>query len=178
MSIKEKADLIVNPLGMRVVRLLNGQTLSIKDIQEKLSDVPQATLYRYINKMTGAGIIVVAEVKKVRATLKKYYTLPEGGAYFNKQEAEEFTKDDLQDLFTQFTASLIHDFSAYLKANDHEGVRRNMGFRQSSLHLTDEQFHALTKELSAVFARYVEAPRAENAEEYLFSSIVFRNETE
>jgi hypothetical protein len=57
-------------------------------------------------------------------------------------------------MFSQFTISLLSDFSSYLKQeNSLENIENHIGFSSSSLLLTDEEMQNMFKEISEIFKR-------------------------
>ena len=48
-----------------------GAPETAQQLSEELQDVPQATLYRHLNKLEHAGVLVVAEERQVREPSSK-----------------------------------------------------------------------------------------------------------
>ena len=55
-----KADVLLHPVRLRIVQaLLPRRQLTAQEIGRHLGDVPQATLYRHLNKLLDGGIIEI-----------------------------------------------------------------------------------------------------------------------
>ena len=63
---------ILNPVRMRRIQsLAKNKNMTVQQIAQELTDVPQATLYRHLNKLLKAKAIVVVQENKVRGVLEK-----------------------------------------------------------------------------------------------------------
>ncbi len=60
---------------MRVILALGSGELTTREIQAAMPDVPQATLYRAINRLLDAKRIEVAERRKRRGATERVYRL-------------------------------------------------------------------------------------------------------
>ncbi|MDZ7834458.1 MAG: helix-turn-helix domain-containing protein [Alkalibacterium sp.] len=75
-NLKKKMDLVMHPIRMRIIQtLVINKNLSTQQISDYLPDVPQATLYRHINKLVEADFIKPVLENKVRGTVEKIYAL-------------------------------------------------------------------------------------------------------
>ena len=53
------ADLLLHPIRLRILVGLLGRPMTAQQLGEVLEDVPQATLYRQLNKLAQAGVLEV-----------------------------------------------------------------------------------------------------------------------
>ena len=71
-----KINTILHPVRMRIMQsLLGGKELTAQEISKRVSDVPQASLYRHLNRLLEAEVLEVVEENKVRGTMEKVYAL-------------------------------------------------------------------------------------------------------
>ena len=71
-----KINTILHPVRMRIMQsLLGGKELTAQEISNRVSDVPQASLYRHLNSLLEAEVLEVVEENKVRGTMEKVYAL-------------------------------------------------------------------------------------------------------
>ena len=55
---ESKISILLNPIRMKIIQtLLVGQRLTVQQMNERLPDVPPATMYRHLNKLLGAELI-------------------------------------------------------------------------------------------------------------------------
>jgi DNA-binding transcriptional ArsR family regulator len=141
-----RASVILHPIRIRVVQALAGAELTPLQVAEQLVDVPQASLYRHIARLTEAGIIRVVSQRRVRGTTEHVYTLAEAG------------NDQLQ-AFTTFLATLLGDFNRY--AGGDAGTDGDaVGYQQVELNLDDAEFEVLLHTVgSAIVAALENEPR-------------------
>ncbi len=139
---KQLLDDMLHPVRMRVIMALSGsQGMTPQQIAEKLSDVPQATLYRQINRLAKARIVTVVDERPVRGTLEKVYAVNFSPESVIGQEAlSNLSKEDHLRYFTAFAVTLIDEFSRYLEDKDHPDLAADgVGYQQIALFMSDEE---------------------------------------
>ena len=73
---QSKMKLILHPVRMKIIQsLLNGKNLTVQQLSQRAKDVPQATLYRHLNKLLEADFIQVVQENQIRGTVEKVYAL-------------------------------------------------------------------------------------------------------
>ncbi|MEJ2600434.1 MAG: helix-turn-helix domain-containing protein [Anaerolineales bacterium] len=174
MAKKTKADLILHPIRMRILMALAGSRKTSQELADDLGDVPQATLYRHINRLAKSGIIEVVEERQVRGTIEKVYTLEDTRAStLTAEDAANFSKDDHMRYFITFIASLLDDFSRYIHQSETvDLLADNVGYRKFPLELSDEELKSLSAEMNAVLAPYLENSPRQDRRRRIFSFVV------
>jgi DNA-binding transcriptional ArsR family regulator len=147
---KNKAKTIMHPIRMRILLNLSNYQLTSRELSEKLSDVPQATLYRHIKALYEAELLQVVEERQVRNVTEKVYTLAPGAASLSADDLAKATPDDHMRFFTVFVSSLLADFSRYLEGDEVNLLKDGVGYRQVPLNLTDEEFTQFVSQLGAL----------------------------
>jgi DNA-binding transcriptional ArsR family regulator len=148
-----RTKLILHPVRMKITQsLLNGNQLNVQQIAARLKDVPQATLYRHLNKLLEADIIEVVRENQIRGTVEKIYGLKEQ-TINSREELMSLTKEQHQDLFLTFTTQLLSLYENYLNQGDVDLVRDGVSYRIANLYLTDEEFQELAKEIGALLQK-------------------------
>ncbi|WP_127486955.1 helix-turn-helix domain-containing protein [Paenibacillus ehimensis] len=136
-----KADLILHPVRFRILGLLvGGRSMSALEMAEALPDIPQATLYRHLNKLYKSGVLTVANERQVRGTVEKIYALPDKQAVLSAADLAHADRDDHLRYFMTFVASLVDDYGRYLRQPSVDLEADGVGYRQVPLYLTDEEF--------------------------------------
>ena len=75
---QSKMKLILHPVRMKIIQsLLNGKNMTVQQLSQRAKDVPQATLYRHLNKLLEAELIQVVQENQIRGTVEKVYALKE-----------------------------------------------------------------------------------------------------
>lgn len=113
-----RLDLIIHPLRLRIIRLLEGRERTISEIGEILVHIPQATLYRHINKLQQGGIIQIMAERAVRGAKERTYALVGDGIYLRQRPLELNRKELIE--FTGRLEELLDSYSDRLPAADRE----------------------------------------------------------
>jgi DNA-binding transcriptional ArsR family regulator len=153
------AELLLHPVRLRIVQaFLGNRDLTTGQLRELLPDVATATLYRQVATLAEAGLLEVAEERRVRGAAERTYRLRTEAASVGPEEAAELTVDQHRTAFTTFVAGLLGEFDRYLDRGDVDLGRDLVGYRQVALHLTDEELLELIGELGEVFTRRMALP--------------------
>jgi len=120
-----------------------------------LADVPQATLYRQIERLFQGGVLAIAAEKRVRGAVERTYVLAEGGASLSPEDLARASRDDQLGYFTAFAAGLIAQFDQYLQRADFDFSRDGVGYRQLVMHLTDKEFADMVAALNAAIGPFL-----------------------
>jgi DNA-binding transcriptional ArsR family regulator len=152
---KSKADLILHPVRMQIIQTLaGGHHFTVHDIAQCLPDVPQATLYRHLNKLVQGGVIDTVAQNQVRGAIEKVYALASDGL-ISPQEFSESSKDEKMGVFIQFVSGLINSFGEYVDQEKAVLVKDGLTFRQAELHMNDEEFQEFAHGLADVFKKVI-----------------------
>lgn len=143
-----KPDLILHPVRMRLIlALAHRQPLSAQQLAEALPDVPQATLYRHLNRLYRAGIFAVVAERQVRGAVEKVYAFSPESVNVTQTDLASASRDDHMRYFATFLASLMDEFARYLQQETINYEADGVGYRQVPLYLSDEEF----KQMSGAF---------------------------
>lgn len=183
---KQMLDVALHPVRMRIIILLTGgEALTPQQMAERLSDIPQATLYRQINRLVEGGVLAVAEERPVRGTLEKVYTLnraydrqlistPEALDAFNRMSKEEHMR-----YFTTFTLALLDDFSRYLdRSSKRNFAADGVGYHKLALYLSDEEMADFSAALSQALIPFIGLEKAPGRKKRLFTTVMMPSDTE
>lgn len=152
---ESKAKLILHPVRMKILQVLvSGKQLNVQQIHERLADVPQASLYRHLNKLVEANIIIVVKENKIRGTVEKIYAVNE--KQMNTiDDVKKMDKDDHLQLFTMFMTHLLGQFEEYVAQDEIDVLHDGVGFRQARVYLTEEELHQFGMDLAAVMSKVI-----------------------
>lgn len=148
-----KTKLILHPVRMKITQsLLNGQKLNVQQIAERLRDVPQATLYRHLNKLLEAEVIEVVQENQIRGTVEKVYGLKQQ-SITSQEELLSLSKDQHLELFLTFTTQLLSLYENYLNQEDVDLMRDGVSYRVANLYLSEEENLELIKNIGMLIQK-------------------------
>jgi DNA-binding transcriptional ArsR family regulator len=149
--------LLLHPVRIRVIQsLARGRRLSVRELARLVDDVPQATLYRHVNALAGAGVLAVVEERPARGTPERVYALVEGAASIGAAELARATPEEHLRWFTLFLASLLGDFGRYVGSVGFDFAADGAGYRQIPLELDDGELAELSGRLNAALLPVLE----------------------
>ena len=179
MAKKTKVDLILHPIRMRILMALSGSQKTSQQLADNLRDVPQATLYRHINRLAQAGIIQVVEERQVRGTVEKVYAVETRTTRLTAEDVARFSKDDHLRYFIAFVTTLMDDFSRYIQHSEKIDLAADgVGYGKFPLELNDEEFSSLTAKMNEVFKPYLNNQPGQDRRRRIFSSIIMPDVSE
>ena len=138
-------DMVLNPVRMRIIQyVLVHPQVTARELGEALEDVPQASLYRHIGKLTQAGILEVAGEKRVRGARQKFYVMaaqpPLSGP----------GREDVHAAMAALMIALAGDFQRYLLLPGADALRDGASLTTSTLLLTDEEYADLSRRIGEI----------------------------
>lgn len=142
-------DCFTHPIKCKLLlELYSAGKATAKQLAETYNDIPQATLYRHLKRMTNDGILKVVEENQIRGTIEKTYAvaidLDAGGQALSGENAG----DAYLQMFMQYVFGFIKQFQAYCKRPDIDILNDRSGFSLAPIYATDE-------ELTTAIAEYV-----------------------
>ncbi len=165
---------IMHPLRIKIIQELSlKKSATTKEIQSACGDCSQASLYRHLKSLLEYEIIEVIHENNINGILEKVYALKSNSTERIIGNPKSLTEDDYLNMFSQFTISLLSDFSSYLKQEKAlENIENHIGFSSSTLLLTDEEMREMFKEISEIFKKNMHNPPAEGRKMRKVSQIV------
>ena len=152
----KRADLLLHPVRLRIIlAFAGGRRLTPQQVAGVLPDVPQATLYRQIERLHRGGALAVAAERRVRGAVERTYVLAQGGASLSPEDLAKSSHDDHLGYFTAFAAGLIAQFEQYLKRSEIDLLKDGVGYRQVVLNLTDEEVSEMAGAVNAAVGRFL-----------------------
>jgi DNA-binding transcriptional ArsR family regulator len=157
LSKKTVIDVLLHPIRLRIVRAFLGESaLTARGLAVKLDDVPQATLYRHMNRLAEAGILIVTSETPVRGAMERTYRLEPKAVKVSPEDIRAIDPQTHLKYFSVFAASLLEDFGRYMRAGDVDAVRDDVHYLQVTFNAAPKEFAAFMKELNALIKRFAE----------------------
>ncbi|NMA60872.1 MAG: helix-turn-helix domain-containing protein [Firmicutes bacterium] len=152
-----KINTILHPVRMRIMQsLLGGKELTAQEISNRVSDVPQASLYRHLNRLLEAEVLEVVEENKVRGTMEKVYALSNQLETMTAKEVKEASPQEHFGFFFGFLTNLLGDYEEYLQGENIDLEQDGVSYRQLSVYLSDGELRKLLTEIRAIVAKVIE----------------------
>lgn len=130
---------LLNPVRMKILQVaMSKERFTSKEIKEILTDIPQASLYRHINKMVQDQILEVCEENKIRGTVERVMRIKNNPMEQIEQAVATNDTEQLKEIFNTFAISLMMDFNNYMD-KPYDLVEDRVGFRYMPLYLSQEE---------------------------------------
>jgi DNA-binding transcriptional ArsR family regulator len=170
----DKAELILHPVRLKILQAMSGdRVLSTRQLAQLLPDVAQATLYRHVQKLLQAGILVIDSEQPARGTIERFYRFEEGNATLSDAEVAALSHDDHRRYFTTFVAMLMTDFERYLQRETLDLAADGVGYHQVALHLNAAEMEEFAQSLNALVKPFLKhQPGSSDRQRILFSTIL------
>src|SRR5690625_94659 len=153
----DKAEVLLHPVRMKIVRTLMGynkEGLTSLDMVKIIQDVPQATLYRHIQKLADANIIRVLKEEKVRAVTEKYYVVNIEETSISPQEWKTYSMEEKLDYFFYFQIALFNQYQTYLNNVKKENIEDASTLSVVDIQLDDQAFQDFQTDLNDLLVKY------------------------
>ena len=160
---KKIMDVLTNPVKCKLFLEIQkcGETTA-KHLSETFSDIPPATLYRYLKRMTNDKILKIVNQTQVRGTLEKTYAIDIAMKKDFKEILDSNSGEAYMQAFMQYILGFAELFQDYCKRDDIDIVKDKSGFSLSPLYLTDDELEMLIGTIRNIINPYRNnAPTAE-----------------
>lgn len=148
---------ILNPVRMRIIQsLVKNQNMTVQQIAHELPDVPQATLYRHLNKLLKAKAIIVVQENKIRGVLEKVYAIGTNPYETITKNLDKSGKEEHLNLFYNYLMVLLGDFEKYINSGDPDLKRDGVSFRSAAIYASDEEYSEFLKDLLNAFEKVLD----------------------
>lgn len=145
-------SVILNPIRMRIIQaLIKNKEMTVQQIAKELPQVPQATLYRHLNKLLKANAIVVVKENKIRGTVEKTYGLEKDPYLSITKELDKDGKEEYLNLFYNYLMILLGDFERYISIETSDLAKDGVTFRSAAIYLSDEEYREFLGDLINAF---------------------------
>lgn len=167
-------ELIAHPARLRIVHALRGdRALTTADLCALLPDISKATVYRHVEALATAGMLEVAQERRVRGAVERHYRLRAERATVDAETAASATPDDHRRIFATAMAVLIAEYNAYLDRPDADPVRDLVGYRQHAVWLDPGELAQFLADLRRVILPRLANQPTPDRTRYLLSPIHF-----
>jgi DNA-binding transcriptional ArsR family regulator len=167
-------ELLAHPVRLRIVHALRGgRTLTTAELGARLPDVSKAMVYRHVDLLATAGILEVAQERRVRGAVERHYRLRPDRAAIPAEAGAALSAEDHWRVFSTALAVLTAEFRAYLDREDADPARDLVGYRQHAVWLSPAELEEMIAGLRAVILPRLANEQAPDRGRYLLSPILF-----
>lgn len=170
---KIKEDLLLHPVRLRILLAAAGRQVTPQQLADELPDIPQATLYRNINTLAAAGILVVVRERRVRNTLEKTYALPKEGMLLTLEDLKDAQPEDYIRLFTQYLGLQLGYYVRYIQQGDVDFVRDKVSFHMFPVYLSEAETQKMGEAVNAALLPFVNNEPSPERQRYIFGLMSF-----
>lgn len=144
-------ECITHPIKCKLLlELYSSGKATAKQLAEIYNDIPQATLYRYLKRMTNDGILKVVEENQVRGTIEKTYGVAINLDSNGQDMIGENSSDAYMQMFMQYVFGFVKRFQDYCKNPNIDILKDRSGFSLAPIYATDEELEAAMVEYSKI----------------------------
>lgn len=154
-TMKEIMDCIVNPVKSQIILFIQEKgECTAKDLLSSPNTIPQATLYRTLNRLVESGVLKIVAENKVRAVTEKVYALNESFLNVNQSIVEQNDGDAYFKLFTNFIIVLMKEFQNYAEKPSINIVEDGSGFSANPIYATVEEMVDIGNKFKEIITPY------------------------
>ncbi|WP_042454172.1 helix-turn-helix domain-containing protein [Neobacillus dielmonensis] len=176
---ESSVDVLLHPVRMRIIQHLINQQLTSQQLMERLPDIPQASLYRNIKKLSDAGILHIVNEIPIRGTVEKVYSIHNPNTSLSGTvDISRMSKDDQMGVFIKFMANLMGEYDRYLNQENIDFRADGVTFRQTSLYLNDHEFEEFIVDLRDVYSKFSQNKLQEGRRRRTLATIIIPGEKE
>jgi|SRR5579871_1927389 len=145
-----KADLITHPVRARLILAIAGRALTTQQIAMLLPDIPRASLYRHIQELATADVLMVVEETRIRGTVEKTYAVRPGATLLSLEDVRNAGHEEYLSRTIGYLSGITYIYQAYL-AEREDGFPEEVMVRWFPLYLTTDEFQTLKHQLLELF---------------------------
>lgn len=147
---KQLSEILLNPVRMRIVQyFITAREGTISQLAEELTDIPKPTLYRHVNMLAKADILIVVREAPVRGAMERTYSI-------NPKPLFEANQNQTAELINCSLIKLIEEYGAYFKKEENDPIKDMLLLTSAIFLLDDKEFAEFIEEYGKLVNRYLE----------------------
>lgn len=131
-----------------------------KQLAETNPDVPQATLYRYLKKMTKDGMLKVVEEHRIRNTIERVYAVAESMGGDTKKLLEENNGPAYMQIIAQGVMGILREFREYTSRDGIDILHDGSGLTVVPINVTFDELNEVMTKIGEIVAPLAQNPSA------------------
>ncbi|MEU9519648.1 helix-turn-helix domain-containing protein [Streptomyces sp. NPDC048224] len=167
-------ELLAHPVRLRVVHAMRGgRELTTAELCDRIRDVSKATVYRHVDLLAAAGVLEVAQERRVRGAVERHYRLRGDRAGISTDTVHSLSPDGHRHAFAAALAVLTAEFTAYLDRDTADPVADLVGYRQHAVWLSSAELREMIDGMREAIAPHLANEPSSDRSQYLISPILF-----
>ncbi|QIS18820.1 helix-turn-helix domain-containing protein [Nocardia terpenica] len=167
-------ELLAHPVRLRIVHAMRGaRALTTAQLCARIPDASKAMVYRHVDLLASAGILEVADERRVRGAVERRYRLRQERVAVDADTYTSWTPDDYRRAFATSMAVLATEFDSYLGRENADPVTDLVGYRQHAVWLSRDELEQMIDALRRVILPLRENEPTTDRAQYLLSPIYF-----
>ncbi|WP_214729736.1 transcriptional regulator [Exiguobacterium sp. s168] len=146
--------------------------LSIMQLNQRLTDVPQSTLYRQVNAMMGDQLLKVVAVQRVGKVEEKIYALNTSGYQISEADWNSATYDEKVNFVSFYFMYVLQQYQTYFEQTVQTKGQDHSTFSIAKLQLTDETFKDFQQDMRTLLEKYHHLETEDQATERTVSLVI------
>lgn len=143
-------EVILNPVRMRILQyLLMNENATVSEISKQLSDVPQASLYRHVKKLSNSKILVITGQNQIRGTVEKIYEISEN----YKKITDYSSNEEFMNNSYTFVMAILKNIKQYIESEKADIKNDKLVMSTSAMWLNDEEFREFQCEMEKIIKK-------------------------
>ena len=144
-------EYLSNPVMCRLlIEIQEQEQVTAKKLAETYTDIPQATLYRYLNRMLNDEVLKIVDENRIRGTIEKVYALNFSLEIDKQDMLKENAGKEYFRIFTQFAMGIMREFQEYTKSSEINIPADGSGFWSTPLYLSNNELEDAAEKIQAV----------------------------
>lgn len=143
---------MTNPVKCKLLLEIHEKGKATAKQLAKTSDVPQATLYRYLKKMTKDGILEVVEENRIRNTIERVYAMVDDLGGDTKKMLEENNGRAYMHIITRGMMGIMQEFKEYTARDDIDILHDGSGLSVAPINVTLEEMEEAARKIGEIVA--------------------------
>ena len=142
---------LTNPVKCKLMLDIQiKERATAKQLAETNPDVPQATLYRYLKKMTKDGVLKVVEENRVRNTIERVYAVADDLGGDTKKLLEENNGPAYMQIIAQGVMGILREFREYTSRDDIDILHDGSGLTVVPINVTLEELNEVMQKIGEI----------------------------
>jgi DNA-binding transcriptional ArsR family regulator len=140
-------EILLNPTRTRIIQILmEKEVVTSNELNEILTDIPKTTLYRHLNTLIEAEILIVVAEKKIRGTFERTFTL-------KMPDFDQMTDAEIPQHVYYFLMSIHTKFQKYFTKKDQD-QKELIYYYNTTMMLSDVEYTNFHSELTDLLQKY------------------------
>jgi len=141
-----------------ILEIQKRERATTGQLAEEFTQIPQATLYRYLKKMLTDDIIKIVDEIPVRGTVEKVYALAFDFDENNKSIMEENDGKAYMQAATLYMLGILEEFKEYSERDDINLSGDGSGFSHAPIYATTEELVEMSTKIADIISPLMRNP--------------------